>query len=830
MDGFTGGIFSRSPDKLTAISATEILQGTTMLAEILLTYGSGIACSAIVDAVTEWKRNKDASLSAAANEIRSNAELHKSLAHLITPLVEEVFENFSIKKELYELLLTNSAREAVRYELTRQAISQGWSGEGLAASIPATERIGIEADVSEFAALLVRATSRSLSQNQERWNESVGFALSGIQSQLNRMEGKLDRLLEFHQKPLLKPAGDLQGLQIPKIPVSVLSDHYGRDFKRLHEFTTSRDHQIVLKESERLLDEIEIDQKYLDPRLKAAVLTCRADSLLRTGEVTDAERAFESAYQVSRDPDTSFNYLISLIRQKRWSEAEQIFEENAPKADIPFSWLIAKAGLDWNRGDLKEAEHSVTLMQVESANELLSLAEFRFQNNDFKEVERLAELALLKETDNSYAKFYLGLGLGYPILEVPSEVASFAEEARARRSIQLLGEALEDFRSKGEKLFCSFIYETLANLLLRVRDGSEAINILEKGLGDYPDSVSLLDRKYRFLTVGDHFEEAVVVARNLLNLEDTPEAHLREPWVWVFAKNYTAATAALEIALTKCPKVLEERDYVLLSGMSFANLPTPDFVRALEVLDSGIRTLPDSVELLLLRARIHQMHGNRAEAQNDLSSALSLSTEPAVAREAARVYGRLQSWPLAHNVLTRAPIQGGMDPDLVLALDSALSTDRYGEVERLIELADPDHPEKWTIRGIEADFFARTGNLKEALRVLGELSANGLTAKDARINIASALGKVGKFAEAFEILRPCLILPISPDFPRLAGQLQLSLNDPTRALQYLVQAYRMDPNDSDTRRVFLVAVKAKRSLGGGLTLGEDTILKEIQGR
>jgi tetratricopeptide (TPR) repeat protein len=216
-------------------------------------------------------------------------------------------------------------------------------------------------------------------------------------------------------------------------------------------------------------------------------------------------------------------------------------------------------------------------------------------------------------------------------------------------------------------------------------------------------------------------------------------------------------------------------------------------------------------------------------AEEDLSSALSLSTEQSVIREVARGFGTLQSWERVHETIAKAPIQDGMDPDLVLSIDSALFTGQYDEVEKLIELADPEHPEKWTIRAIKADFLARTGDLERSLLVLDELAANGFTAKDARINIASALGEAENFSVAFEILRPCLISPISADFPRLAGQLQLSMHDPTRALQYLVEAYRMAPNDWDTRKLFLLAAKAKRSLGGGLTFGENAILKEIQG-
>ncbi|MDF1739356.1 MAG: hypothetical protein P1U86_09360 [Verrucomicrobiales bacterium] len=798
----------------------------------------GLASSAIVSAVAESRKQANEEQSKSILEHRKQLELRSEFTDLVKPFVDEAFSDFQLQVDLQSFLLNLEVESAIREKLAEQACELKWSDSAIVVAANLPEDFGLIEQFEDFIGRLVNATKRALSQNQDQFNEAASNALQNIQTGMADLKvvaeatnegindlksdvSSLRKMLERQLPELPTPTGD-----VSQVPVSVIKDKYKSDYERLMDLLDQNQCGRVEEDATFLLQQIEGDQQYLEPKLKAGALTCRASARLFTGKIAEANEDFFAAFETEKVPATINNCILALIRRKEWNAAKEVFQEHGPEIKDSMTYSLIEADFLTYDGNIQDGFERVEKLAPQSPSDHFAIAEFYFFNQRYDKVEAHAREALEISKNSAIGKYFLGLGIGYPFVNSPSARFSTPEvAAKIEESIELLEAAGKDLSAKGEHIFLTFIAETLANLYVRLGKGDVGLNQLDEAIERNPDSQSLLDRKHRVLVFERRNEEAVQTARLLLEKEDSPRAHLREPWVYAMDDDFESAFQALNEAEKNCSTIREDSDYFVLFGVIHMNGSTKDLDLAIQTLTEGLETHQDNINLLIMRARAFKEIGDRDNTRRDLGAALALDPGEEDFREAARIYGSIRDWEEVDSIFsTRVPVTSGVDPCFDLAFDGAVFAENNAEAERMIDLIDESNPLIHQIRESEADFYARTGKFADADRILKALPT---VSKRASNNLAVSFAKAGRHEKAFETLRPCLIAPNDPEFPLFAAKLKLELNENSDALLFLCSAYDLDPSHPETRSLFIQVANVKMEEGEILTFQEQWILAEI---
>lgn len=640
-----------------------------------------------------------------------------------------------------------------------------------------------------------------------------------------QINSKLDGIQKLMEARL--PEAPARTQEIAQVPLAVIQDRYQRDYEYVANLLENGQYSQVEIAASHLLEQIRIDREHLESNLTAGVFTFRATSRLLAGKVSEANSDFIQAFTTVKVSETVYNYIVTLLRLKQWEKAEEIFLDHCSEITDQIGRALIEADFLIRREKVPEAVELIDGLQPKTPSEHLAVAEFWFHRECYSRVKIHADEALKISRNSPLGMYFLGLATGFPFVNSPSaRYSNPGDVSKIKKSISLLLKAQEALCNRGAYLFVPFICEVRANLLVRLGRPEEGLALLDTALQQSPHSISLLDRKYRLLVFEERAQEAAEIAREILKIEESPSAFLREPWAYALNNLFESAKASLAKAVGECESIKENPDFFFLSGFLSMNNPDRNLEKAVEIFSDGIAAFNGNVNLVILRARGYKELGQIESLRADLRTALELPHQEKDLREVAKLFGSIEEWGEADRIFTeQLGIESGLDPCFDVAFDAAVLSGNETEAKRLIKLIDESNPRIEEIRESEADFYARTGKLEEAEKILN--AAQG-TANRARYNLSQALGKSGRQEKALKILRPCLIHAEDSNFPQLAAFLKFELGDVDGALLFLCNAYELDPANPRIRSFFSELARQKHSKGEMLTIQEQRILVEIE--
>ncbi len=212
----------------------------------------------------------------------------------------------------------------------------------------------------------------------------------------------------------------------------------------------------------------------------------------------------------------------------------------------------------------------------------------------------------------------------------------------------------------------------------------------------------------------------------------------------------------------------------------------------------------DSDEEVMFRVMAAEMRGNDGDMQGavgDYLAAAMESDDPAVSMRATRVAFAAQAWQQASMAADRWAL---LDPQNLSAHEAAalsmLATADYAGAEmhlqRILELA-PDKDAAW---GMIANLLGRSASPEKAARSLQSLlEAEGEENNAAGIFAQSQLAaRMGDFEQAYLLaVRAASLDPGRQNYLLWAGQLASQQEDKAQAIEFVRQAWELNPRDHD---------------------------------
>lgn len=794
----------------------------------LLAYLVNIASGAILEATIRIKEGQDGRRTEQAEEATRRSVLFRDFEVLVLPKVEEVFSDFEVHKDLHDFLLGEEASSALKAELLRQADDQSWSMGNAVAAISIPYDFGLTPELEGFVERLIRAIQRSLADDLERFNEATARALGNLQSSADRIEGGMAELKsmmqsfrdgQFGTRPtdVGGPLGNLR----PQFDPARFGDKYRRDYEFLSQLLDKGQLDQAEPYATKLIGDIEIDREHLQPQFKAAVLTLRAHARLRQNLLQDSDHDFREAYESHFDDVSGVNFAASLMRQGLWDKVRPVSEHLLNSFPSDFRCRVISANLSLQCNPSSDVEIILSEVEPRTADDFVLLAELRFNQKDYDRSVAAARSALHLDPNDLYAKFYLAHGLAFDLITSPRWAFNTKEQRRIREAIQLLSDVRETFESEKQLFSLETVYINLGVLYLKLCENAAAMEVFDAGLALFPESEALMVRQWRVLTIAKDVDRAVTIARQLHAMIPSCESAARVPMTYAMNGDFTLAESALVEVIGESDYLLDDPDFTILRCHILTHFEPPRYQEALDLLGKALLENPGYADLWVIRAEVHQSIGDKANAIQDLKTALRTDPNDLVIRGAADIFTHLKEWKQAHTLLKTRKIDAFNDPHLFRAVEMAIFADDFPEAWRLLGLVSDSDPTRLKFEGQKADLLVRESRFDEAETLLAEILLEGELAELARMNLAGVLLGFGQSDRSLQLLSPCL-----PDFrfidtAVLGAETLARLNRPDEAVRTAISAIDLEFDNTAALQVFVLCYEQKIKAGGVLTPADD---------
>lgn len=552
---------------------------------------------------------------------------------------------------------------------------------------------------------------------------------------------------------------------------------------RLIDALDAGNHFEAERRANEMIEDIDHDHEHVGPQLKAAVLTCRAQARLSLDRIAESNGDFHLAFTLHFDPVTGVNWATALMREDRWSEAQEIADRLREAFPADFRCRVIAADIAFHTSADADIESILGDVQPESVDDFILLAELRLQQGNYDEAASAAEAALALSSGNPFAKFFLAHGLAFDLISGEASGYLTAERDRMEQAIQLLTEARTTFDEACQPFWKETIYINLSCLYLRLGQPDLALAELEAARDDLPESQALLERLWKLLTICNRTEEAITLARSLFQHNPTEESALRESTTLVLTGQLSEAAAAVEVAMERIPSLAQNPEFVVMRAHLLIWADPPRLREAIDLLTAGLDQSPNDVTLRVVRAEVHAKLGETEQVRSGLEQAPSLESSSTVISSAGRILLSVEQWESANELLKIQNIDSEEDPLLLDAAQAALFSGDYSEAERLLSVPSDSHPAWLKCQANLADLMVRTGRFDEARTKLTELEDQGEHAELARINLAGVLRDRADFVAALEILEPCIESPDYTDTRIMAATLLAASGRPREAVE-----------------------------------------------